>query len=77
LYYSIALGLGYSGSSSTKRFDYSFNMGFALKKPAGVPGKSWPAILIGMFVAFGGVLFGYGIPLSDAWPSLILIPIQI
>ncbi|KUJ11880.1 putative glucose transporter rco-3 [Mollisia scopiformis] len=34
-------------------------MGLALKKPAGVPGKSWPAIVIGMFVAFGGVLFGY------------------
>ncbi|KAH1681051.1 hypothetical protein KXX46_006558 [Aspergillus fumigatus] len=25
----------------------------------GVPGKSWPAIVIGLFVAFGGVLFGY------------------
>jgi len=34
-------------------------MGLALKKPEGVPGKSWPAIAIGMFVAFGGVLFGY------------------
>ncbi|ORX90264.1 glucose transporter-like protein [Clohesyomyces aquaticus] len=34
-------------------------MGFQLKKPADVPGKSWPAILIGLFVAFGGVLFGY------------------
>jgi SP family sugar:H+ symporter-like MFS transporter len=34
-------------------------MGLALKKPQGVPGKSWPAIVIGMFVAFGGVLFGY------------------
>lgn len=33
-------------------------MPFALTKPAGVPGKSWPAIAIGMFVAFGGVLFG-------------------
>jgi sugar porter (SP) family MFS transporter len=32
---------------------------FALKKPADVPGKSWPAILIGLFVAFGGVLYGY------------------
>ncbi|TAQ87376.1 hypothetical protein B7494_g4302 [Chlorociboria aeruginascens] len=30
-----------------------------LKKPQGVPGRSWPAILIGLFVAFGGVLFGY------------------
>ncbi|CZR59819.1 probable monosaccharide transporter [Phialocephala subalpina] len=34
-------------------------MGLALKKPDGVPGKSWPAIVIGLFVAFGGVLFGY------------------
>ncbi|PMD57105.1 putative glucose transporter rco-3 [Hyaloscypha bicolor E] len=34
-------------------------MGLALKKPEGVPGKSWPAIIIGLFVAFGGVLFGY------------------
>ncbi|KAF2474140.1 glucose transporter-like protein [Lindgomyces ingoldianus] len=32
---------------------------FALKKPEHVPGKAWPAILIGLFVAFGGVLFGY------------------
>lgn len=34
-------------------------MGLALKKPEGVPGSSWPAIVIGLFVAFGGVLFGY------------------
>ncbi|KZF20778.1 high-affinity glucose transporter [Xylona heveae TC161] len=34
-------------------------MGLMLKKPADVAGKSWPAIVIGMFVAFGGVLFGY------------------
>ncbi|RKF71113.1 putative glucose transporter rco-3 [Golovinomyces cichoracearum] len=34
-------------------------MGFALKKPQDVPGRSWPAILIGMFVAFGGILYGY------------------
>ncbi|KAH1549947.1 hypothetical protein KXX57_000425 [Aspergillus fumigatus] len=34
-------------------------MGLMLKKPEGVPGKSWPAIVIGLFVAFGGVLFGY------------------
>lgn len=32
---------------------------FALKKPDDVAGKSWPAICIGLFVAFGGVLFGY------------------
>jgi MFS family permease len=34
-------------------------MRLALKKPDGVPGKSWPAIAIGLFVAFGGILFGY------------------
>jgi hypothetical protein len=33
-------------------------MGLLLKKPEGTPGKSWPAIAIGLFVAFGGVLFG-------------------
>jgi len=32
---------------------------FALKKPDDEPGKAWPAICIGLFVAFGGVLFGY------------------
>ncbi|KAF2680222.1 general substrate transporter [Lentithecium fluviatile CBS 122367] len=32
---------------------------FMLTKPPDVPGKSWPAILIGLFVAFGGILFGY------------------
>jgi len=30
-----------------------------LKKPAAEDGKAWPAIVIGFFVAFGGVLFGY------------------
>jgi sugar porter (SP) family MFS transporter len=50
-------------------------MGIALKKPQGVPGKSWPAILIGLFVAFGGVLFGYdtgtisGILAMDYWQN--------
>ncbi|TKA72987.1 hypothetical protein B0A49_03064 [Cryomyces minteri] len=34
-------------------------MGVAFKKPADVPGKTWPAIAIGLFVAFGGILFGY------------------
>jgi SP family sugar:H+ symporter-like MFS transporter len=33
-------------------------MGLALKKPADVAGSAVPAIVIGMFVAFGGVLFG-------------------
>ncbi|KAJ9648297.1 Plasma membrane low glucose sensor [Coniosporium tulheliwenetii] len=30
-----------------------------IKKPPGTPGSSFPAILIGLFVAFGGILFGY------------------
>ena len=30
----------------------------SLNKPA-EEGKAWPAIAIGMFVAFGGVLYGY------------------
>ncbi|KAL8977524.1 MAG: hypothetical protein Q9205_006691, partial [Flavoplaca limonia] len=34
-------------------------MGVMIKKPADVPGSALPAILIGLFVAFGGVLFGY------------------
>lgn len=34
-------------------------MPIQLKPPAGTPGKAWPAIAVGLFVAFGGVLFGY------------------
>lgn len=37
-------------------------MGFlqtlTLSRPKDVAGKTWPAIAVGMFVAFGGVLFG-------------------
>lgn len=29
-----------------------------LPKPTDEPGASWPAIAIGFFVAFGGVLYG-------------------
>jgi len=31
----------------------------SLTKPHGEEGKTWPAIAMGFFVAFGGVLFGY------------------
>jgi SP family sugar:H+ symporter-like MFS transporter len=34
-------------------------MPFLLKKPADVEGSAAPAIMVGLFVAFGGVLFGY------------------
>ncbi|KAI9840555.1 MAG: High-affinity glucose transporter rgt2 [Sclerophora amabilis] len=34
-------------------------MGVRLKKPADVAGSAAPAIFIGIFVAFGGVLYGY------------------
>jgi len=34
-------------------------MGFMLKKPEGTAGSALPAIVIGLFVAFGGILFGY------------------
>lgn len=30
-----------------------------LRPSPGTPGKAWPAIAVGMFVAFGGILFGY------------------
>jgi MFS transporter, SP family, sugar:H+ symporter len=33
-------------------------MGFTIKKPDDAAGAAWPAIVIGLFVAFGGVLFG-------------------
>jgi sugar porter (SP) family MFS transporter len=34
-------------------------MTFMLKKPEGTAGSAVPAIAVGLFVAFGGVLFGY------------------
>lgn len=40
-------------------------MGLALKKPKDVPGRSWPAIVIGFFVAFGGILFGWVVIMKD------------
>ncbi|KAL5349730.1 Plasma membrane low glucose sensor [Pseudogymnoascus australis] len=51
-------------------------MRIALTKPKDVPGRSWPAIVIGLFVAFGGILFGYdtgtisGIIAMDYWKVL-------
>merc|ERR1712032_1241702 len=34
-------------------------MGLMLRPPPGTPGSAAPAIIVGLFVAFGGVLFGY------------------
>ncbi|KAK5129869.1 hypothetical protein LTR08_002746 [Meristemomyces frigidus] len=34
-------------------------MGFALKKPQDEPGAAWPAIMVGLFAAFAGILYGY------------------
>jgi len=34
-------------------------MGFMIRKPAGETGASTPAIIVGLFVSFGGILFGY------------------
>lgn len=50
-----------------------FKMGLTLKKPDDAFGATWPAIVVGLFVAFGGVLFGYdtgtisGILAMDFW----------
>ncbi|KAI9750333.1 MAG: High-affinity glucose transporter rgt2 [Lichina confinis] len=51
-------------------------MGLTIKKPENVAGSAAPAIIIGLFVAFGGVLFGYdtgtigGILPMDYWRRL-------
>ena len=37
----------------------AFFNGFSLAPPDTEPGKAWPGIVSGLFVAFGGVLFGY------------------
>lgn len=34
-------------------------MPITLRPPPGTAGSAWPAIAVGLFVAFGGVLFGY------------------
>lgn len=34
-------------------------MGLMIRKPEGAVGSAFPAIIVGLFVAFGGVLFGY------------------
>jgi len=34
-------------------------MGFGIKKPDDEPGAAWPAIMVGAFAAFAGILYGY------------------
>ncbi|KAI1369043.1 high-affinity glucose transporter RGT2 [Xylaria arbuscula] len=54
----------------------AFLKSFSLVPPDTEQGKAWPAILIGLFVAFGGVLFGYdtgtisGILANRYWQQL-------
>jgi len=43
----------------SKRLHIDFHK-MGIKKPPHVAGSSVPAILTGLFVAFGGILFGYG-----------------
>jgi len=51
-------------------------MGLMLKRPEGSAGSALPAIMVGLFVAFGGVLFGYdtgtigGILAMPYWKNL-------
>jgi hypothetical protein len=49
----------------------TFTMGILRKasitRPEEAAGKSWPAIAMGFFVAFGGVLFGYVMPKAQPY----------
>ncbi|KAI9714193.1 MAG: hypothetical protein M1812_006414 [Candelaria pacifica] len=51
-------------------------MGIMLKKPEGTAGSAVPAILVGLFISFGGVLYGYdtgtigGILAMQYWRNL-------
>jgi hypothetical protein len=46
-------------------------MGLMLKKPEGSAGSAMPAILVGLFVAFGGVLFGYVLAFTPSFTFLL------
>lgn len=53
-----------------------------MKKPQGVAGSTAPAILVGLFVAFGGVLFGYASSISYqrtmlTFTVMILVPLVV
>lgn len=51
-------------------------MNFGLQRPADDPTAAWPSILVGLFAAFGGVLYGYdtgtisGIQVMPYWRRL-------
>lgn len=48
-------------------------MPIVLRPPEGTPGSALPAIFIGLFVAFGGILFGYATMQDDSQrPELTL-----
>lgn len=58
-------------------------MGFALRKPEDTAGSAAPAIIIGLFVAFGGVLYGYALLFtpcrlhySNLYRVIDMIPVQ-
>ena len=36
----------------------AFLKSLALSRPPKEAGKTWPAVVVGLFVAFGGILFG-------------------
>jgi hypothetical protein len=58
-------------------------MGLMLKKPEGSAGSAWPAILVGLFVAFGGVLYGsvimepYSQAVFNSITDMILVPLAV
>jgi len=54
-----SIGFALSLQSFLFRRQTSSNMGLMLKKPDSVAGSAAPAIIVGLFVAFGGILFGY------------------
>jgi hypothetical protein len=56
--------LNYDHYTSTQQL-IDARMGLLFNKPEGTPGSATPAIIVGAFVAFGGVLFGYARELRD------------
>ena len=51
-----------------------FNLrSIGIKKPEGSPGSSTTAIFVGLFVAFGGILFGYVLALDSNGLFRVLI----